>query len=169
MGDAPTPRKVKALRLAVKFLPIMPPALEGGEDPLVVAANPRPAWMLEVMEGTASLGQWALWHPLDVASAETVKLLAIEREISGASSEEYLKRIREQIGYLVPDLPDDIYPRLSPFQLLAIGQKSWQAPAETRAQAAERKADAENPPVGAGASAPSSPSPHDDSDGATPR
>jgi hypothetical protein len=166
---AETPKKAKAIRLAVKFLPIMPPALEGGEDPLVVAANPRPAWLLEVTEGPVSLGQWELWHPLDVVSAETLKLLAIERDINGASSEEYLKRIREQIGYLVPELPDDIYARLSPFQLLAIGQKSWQAPAETRAQVATRQADAANPPVGAGDLAISSPSPHDDSDGVTPR
>jgi len=170
MSDTPpVPTREKAPRLSISFLAVLPPAVEGGEDPIVVAANPRPAWLLRITEGPRAVGQWDIWHPLDVVSADALKLLSIEREIAGASNEAYLQRVREQIGYIVPDLPDEIYARLSTYQLLAIGQKCWQVPNETRAESSTREADVANPPAGARESAPSSPAPLAASDGVTPR
>jgi hypothetical protein len=64
-------------------------------------------------------------------------------------------------------MPVDLYDRLSPNQMLAIERKIWQRPGETKAEATERKADAANPPGGAGTSASPSPAPLAASDGAT--
>lgn len=155
----PTQKKTRGVR--IRFTPVIPPPAEG-DDPLVAAANPRPSWILHV-----DAAAFDLWHPLDLESSDTLKCLAIEREIQGVSSEAYLTRVRDQVSLLVPDLSPELRDRLSGHQLLAIGIKSWQRQAETKAEAKERTADAANPPDGERDSASSSRSPAASTVGAT--
>jgi len=160
----------KVPRVRIRFLPNARAAAGGDEDPLVVAANAEHSWMLEVTEvdQPAPLGQWPLWHPFDRVSAETIKLLSIERETAGLAQGAYLERIREQIQLLLPELPDEVFGRLTAQQLLAIGTKAWQRPGETRKESAVREDDAANPPGGGRDLASSSRSPAASSGGATP-
>lgn len=162
-----TQQRQKVRRVKIRFVALRPPAAEG-EDPLVVASNPQPSWMLHVHEAQGvDLGAFELWHPLDLVSGETLKLMAIERETAGVSGEAYMGRIREQVGLLVPDLPADLFERLSGHQLLSIGIRAWQRPGETRQEAKDRDLDATNPPVGERDLVSSSRSPLGSTDGAT--
>lgn len=139
------------------------------QDPLADAANASPGWILEVSEeGAGSLGTWELWHPSDIPSLETIKVVSIERDVAALSNDEYIARVREQIQLVLPDLPAEVFERLTHRQLLAIGEKCWQIPGETKKESAERKADAANPPGGGPESASSSRSPHASLVGATP-
>lgn len=143
-----TPKQPRR-RVRIRFLATGAPlaTLAKDDDPLILATNPVPSWILEMSDGT-SLGEFFLWHPMDLASGDTLKLLSIERETAGLPGGAYVTRIREQVQLLVPDLPDDLFERLTSQQLLAIGTKAWQRPGETRQEAAGREADAVNPPVG---------------------
>lgn len=139
------------------------------QDPLADAANPSPGWMLELTEdGGGSLGLWDLWHPADLASADTIKLMSIEREVEALPGDQYVARVREQIQLVLPDLPAESFERLSHRQLLAIGTKCWETPGENRKESADRKADAANPPDGERVSDSSSRSPLGSTVGATP-
>jgi len=142
--------------------------LADAEDPLADAANPSPGWVLELSEDGRSLGTWDLWHPADLASSDTLKLMSIEREIDALPGDQYVARVREQIQLLIPDLPAESFERLTHRQLQAIGTKCWERPGESRTESAERKADAANPPDGERASASSSRSPVASMAGATP-
>jgi len=160
----------KAPRVRIRFLAAAPAARSDDDDPLLVAANAQYSWRLQVTEvgQPAPLGEWGLWHPMDLFSAETIKLLSIEREMAGLSSDGYLIRIREQIQLLVPDLPTEVFDRLTAQQILAIGLKAWQRPGETKKESAVREADAANPPVGERDLASSSRSPAGSLDGVIP-
>ena len=139
------------------------------QDPLADAANAAPGWILELTEdGGGSLGLWDLWHPADLASSDTIKLMSIEREVQALPGDQYVARVREQIQLVLPDLPAEHFERLSHRQLLAIGTKCWETPGETSKESSDRKADAANPPGGERASASSSRSPLDSTDGAMP-
>lgn len=144
-GSAPKRRRVR-----IRFLPGPRPARPiDADDPLADAANPSPAWLLEVTEdGRGGLGTWDLWHPADLASLETLKLLSIERDVEALSADQYVGRVREQIQLLIPDLPAEVFELLTHRQLQAIGAKCWETPGETRQERAERKEDAANPPAG---------------------
>jgi hypothetical protein len=164
-----TSSRTKRRRVQIHFLPGpragRPP---DEQDPLADAANPMPGWLLELSEGGQSIGTWELWHPADLASSDTLKLMSIEREIDALPGDEYVARVREQIQLLIPDLPPESFECLTHRQLQAIGTKCWERPGETRKESAERKADAANPPDGERASASSSRSPVASMAGATP-
>ena len=161
MSESPT--RPKSTRLTIRFTPA--PQVAAEDDPLVAAANPCPSWLLHASDSAG--GPWDIWHPLDLPSADTIRLMAIEGDLQGATGEQYMLRIREQVQLLVPELPDALFARLSGHQLFAIGVKAWQRPGETRQEGKERQADAANPLNGGGALVPSSPSPLVASDGAT--
>lgn len=146
----PTGITPKTSRVRIRFLSAALAARSDDDDPLLVAANAQHSWRLQITDvgQGAPLGDWGLWHPMDLLSAETIKLLSIEREMSGLASDTYLTRIREQIQLLVPDLPSEIFDRLTAQQILAIGLKAWQRPGETKKESAVREADAVNPPGG---------------------
>lgn len=139
------------------------------EDPLVDAANPKAAWLLEVFADGEPLGEWELWHPIDLLSADTLKLLSIERDVAGKPGDQVVARVREQIQLLLPELPAATFELLTHRQLLAIASKAWEEPGEDRKTAAERKEDAANPPAGERAPDSSSRSPLAASAGATAR
>jgi hypothetical protein len=129
------------------------------DDPLVAAINPEPTWTLEVEAPPAPVKAYGLWHPMDLASGDTLKLLSIERDTAGLDGAAYIGRIREQVLLLIPELDDEVFEQLSTQQLLAIGRRAWQRPTETKPEASAREADAGNPPGGERASAISSRSP----------
>jgi len=138
------------------------------QDPLADAANAAPGWILELTDESGSLGLWDLWHPADLASSDTIKLMSIEREVEALPGDQYIARVREQIQLVLPDLPAEHFERLSHRQLLAIGTRCWEPPGETRKESSDRKADAANPPDGERASASSSRSPLDSTGGVMP-
>lgn len=163
------PSSTKRRRVRIHFHPgphAFRPA--DAEDPLADAANPSPGWILELSEEGRSLGTWELWHPADLASSDTLKLMSIEREVEALPGDQYVARVREQIQLVLPDLPAESFELLTHRQLLAIGTKCWEKPAESRKESAERKADAANPPGGERASDSSSRSPVASMAGATP-
>jgi hypothetical protein len=137
-------------------------------DPLADAANPSPGWLLEMIEDGRALGAWELWHPADLPSSDTLKLMSIEREVEALPGDQYVARVREQIQLVLPDLPAEHFELLSHRQLLAIGTRCWERPGETRKEAADRKADAANPPDGERGLDSSSRSPRASLVGATP-
>jgi hypothetical protein len=156
----------KPARIQITFTPV---AQLPDEDPIISADNPRPSWMLTATEGRGEpIGTWEVWHPHHLTAGDYSTLIAKElARNAGPSDGDPMKGHRELFGYGVPDMPTDLYDRLSPNQMLAIERKIWQRPGETKAEAAERKADAANPPVGAGTSASPSPAPPAGSDGVT--
>lgn len=159
---------LKARRIRIDFQPIAQPP---DEDPLVAADNPRASWMLSAAEGAGeAIGSWEVWNPHHLTAGEYSKLIAADAAWRATpTAEDPMTRLRSLLEASVPDMPKDLFDRLSPNQILSIEKKIWQQPNETRAAAAERKADAANPPVGAGSSASSSPAPLAASDGATSR
>jgi hypothetical protein len=156
----------KAARIQITFtaVPQIP-----DEDPIVAADNPSPSWMLSATEGRGEpIGTWEVWHPHHLTVGDYLKLIKGEVALGAtASPGDPMTSHRELFGYTVPEMPADLYERLSPNQMLAIERKIWGKPGETRADATERKADAANPPAGAGTSASPSPAPLVASDGAT--
>jgi hypothetical protein len=143
--------KVKARRVRIDFEPIAQPP---DEDPIVSAENPRPSWMLSASEGANRIGSWEVWNPHHLTAGEYSKLIAADAAWrANATAEDPMKRLRGLLEDCVPEMPVDLFDRLSPNQILSIEKKIWQNPAETRTEAAERKADTANPPDGAGNSA----------------
>ena len=132
-------------RVRITFVAAHSP-LDKDEDPLVRAANARPGWILKLSDSAgADVGSYLVWHPMDLASGDTVKVMSIEAETRGADGAAYMQRIREQIQQIVPDLPDEVFERLTSRQLLAIGMKAWQEVGETRQEKTDREGDAANP------------------------
>ena len=135
------------------------------DDPLVTAQNPQPSWTVcatEVGDAAADevpIGEYALWNPLNLISADSLRVMELETDTPGLTGREHLARAREQVRLCMPAMPDAVFERLSTQQLLWIAKQAWQRPDETASEASAREADALNPPGGERASDSSSRSP----------
>lgn len=132
-------------------------AAGSGEDQIAVASDPHPT-LVDIVSVGEQVVTFSLWHPKDLPSADWLRLIAIEGETATPDGGHFITRLREQVRILMPDVPEELFERLTYRQLDVIGARSLEEP----------ETDAANPPGGERDSAPSSRSPHGSTAGATP-
>src|SRR6266436_9799435 len=112
MSDA----TIKLRRVRIEFVPI---SQATDEDPIVSAENPKPSWIVSASEGAAErIGSWEIWNPHHLTAADYSKIIAADAAWRvNASAEDPMKRLRGLLEHCVPDMPAELFDRLSPNQI----------------------------------------------------
>ncbi len=157
----------KRPRLRLTFVPVQRAA---EDDPVSAAIDPRPSWTMTITENgnPSALGSFPLWHPHHLLAGDYEKVMAIRNEVADLPAAEYMARCRSQIQLMADELPAELVGRLTAKQMVAIVERCWAWPSESKEETKERKADTANPPDGERASDSASRSPLASTAGPTP-